>query len=102
MLLKVFDDYAKLDKVLAVFYEALRMFRSSIPFTLLCLFLKLGIRIQTSAWPVRAPRGVRRYSIENPQSIWSRRDNYRSYTQRHACQSDSSPSELTTSFINEN
>ena len=40
-LLKVFDDYAKLDKVLAVFYEALRLFRSSTPFTL--LFLKLSI-----------------------------------------------------------
>ena len=30
LLLKVFGDYPKLDKVLAVFYEALRMFRSSI------------------------------------------------------------------------
>jgi len=37
LLLKVFDDYPKLDKVLGVFYEALRMFRSStpLPFTFL-------------------------------------------------------------------
>jgi hypothetical protein len=39
LLPKVFDDYSKLDKVLGVFYEALRMFRLStpLPFTFLHL-----------------------------------------------------------------
>ena len=36
---QVFDDYPKLNKVLAAFYEAIRMFRELEPFFVLTLFI---------------------------------------------------------------
>jgi len=80
-LLKVFDDYPKLDKVLGVFYEALRMFRSSSPltFSLSCL---PDIGIQYSRWPSHDPRSIRRYCVTYSQSSWAGRSNHCPYTER--------------------